>query len=271
MILTDPVANGRTTFFLGGPPSWAKDSPVPLMLSVNALARYRSRGERFPSARCLWALDSAGFSQIGRHGEFLLDPDEYGGMVYRLMDDFGAPPVFASVQDWMTEPQILARSGFGLRRHQEFTVDSYLYLTEQFGQAPWIPILQGQSVEDYVEHCRMYERAGVDLAQAFRVGVGSVCRRQGTRATGHILATLAGRGYALHGFGIKSDGLDRHGHHLVSADSYAWSAGARRRNIRLAGCAHRSADCRNCRAYAMAWRGAVVEKLKTPKQLTLAL
>ena len=264
-------ARPSATFYLGSPPHWAADSRVPLMISANALMRYRRRGNGFPKARTRWALDSGAFSQISQHGDFLLDPDEYGGMVYRLIEDFGAPPEFAAIQDWMTEPHILSRTGYTVAQHQRFTVESYQYLAEQFGHAPWLPVLQGQRVADYLAHARMYEDAGVDLAAAALVGVGSVCRRQGTRETGHILASLAGRGYRLHGFGLKTASLLRYGHHLASADSYAWAYGARRRNIRLAACTHPGRDCRNCRAWALAWRGTVLDALAAPKQLSLAL
>ena len=259
------------TFYLGAPPHWAADSRIPLMISANALIRYRRRGDGFPKARTRWALDSGAFSQISQHGDFLLDPDEYGGMVYRLIEDFGAPPEFAAIQDWMTEPQILDRTGYSLHQHQGFTVESYLYLAEQFEHAPWLPVLQGQRVADYLAHARMYQDAGVDLAAAQLVGVGSVCRRQGTRETGHILEALSGRGYRLHGFGLKTAALLRYGHHLASADSYAWAYGARRRNIRLPACAHPGRDCRNCRTWALTWRSTVLDALAAPKQLALVL
>lgn len=256
-------------FYLGAPPHWAAKARVPLMISANALMAYRSRADRFPKARTTWALDSGSFSQISAHGDFVLDPDTYGGMVYRLMDEFGTPPQFVSIQDWMTEPQIIARTGFTIRQHQQFTVDSYLYLTREFEHAPWIPILQGQTVDEYLEHCRMYSDAGVDLEAARVVGVGSMCRRQGTREAGHILATLAQRNYRIHAFGCKLDGLGRYGHHLASADSYAWAYGARRRNVRLPQCTHPGPDCRNCQRYALTWRARVLDALAAPKQLTL--
>jgi hypothetical protein len=256
-------------FLLGGPPHWAVDSAVPLMISANALARYRPGSPRFPSARCPWALDSGGFTHVLQHGAYLEGPDEYGGMVYRLMDELGTPPLFCSPQDWMTEPQITARTGFTVEQHQAFTVDSLLYLRAEFPHAPWMPVLQGQSLGDYLAHCRMYERAGVELAAEPRVGVGSVCRRQGTLQTGQILRELAGRGLALHGFGVKVDGLRRYGHLLASADNLAWSYGARRWRERLAGCDHRAADCRTCRRYALAWRERVVRALREPQQLAL--
>ncbi|MET9402667.1 hypothetical protein [Kitasatospora sp. NPDC002965] len=278
--LSRPTVTGRpnraparrgTVFYLGGPPRWARDSHVPLMLSANALMDYRLGGPRSPVARCRFALDSAGFSQVGKYGDYLLSTDEWGGMVYRLMDRFGAPPEFASCQDFMCEPQITARTGFTVAQHQEFTVDSYLYLVEQFPAAPWMPVLQGQRVEEYLEHCAMYEAAGVDLGSLPLVGVGSVCRRQGTREAGHILAELAARGLALHGFGLKLQGLRTYGHHLASADSYAWSSGARKRQVRLTECDHRAADCRNCRRYALHWRERVLAALAAPKQLVLGV
>ncbi|MFJ1757619.1 hypothetical protein [Kitasatospora sp. NPDC088134] len=267
--LTEPPPR-ETTFYLGVPPSWAPRSSVPVMLSANALMNYRLGGERSPVARSRYAVDSGGFSQVGKHGDYLLDPDAWGGMVYRIMDRFGAPPDFVSVQDFMTEPQIIARTGWTLELHQEFTVDSYLYLTREFEHAPWLPVLQGQKVEDYLTHCAMYAAAGVDLAELPLVGVGSVCRRQGTRETGHILAALAGRSLKLHGFGIKADCLRKYGHLLASADTLAWSSGARHRQERLAGYSHRAADCRNCMRYALHWREGVVDALRATQQLTLA-
>ncbi len=130
----------------------------------------------------------------GDHGDYLLDADAWGGLVYRIIDRFGAPPEFVACQDFMTEPQILAKTGFPVAQHQEFTVDSYRYLMEQFPAAPWIPVLQGPRVEEYLEHCEMYEAAGVDLAGLPLVGVGSVCRLQGMREAGRIFAHLAERG-----------------------------------------------------------------------------
>ena len=51
------------------------------------------------------------------------------------------------------------------------------------------------------------------------MGLGSVCRRQGTAEIARIEATLAGRGLELHGFGVKTDGLNLFGRHLASANS----------------------------------------------------
>ncbi|HSX28404.1 MAG TPA: hypothetical protein VLF60_03050 [Candidatus Saccharimonadales bacterium] len=69
----------------------------------------------------------------------------------------------------------------------------------------------------------MYKSAGLDLARERLVGLGSICRRQGTEEIGRIVEQLAGMGLRLHGFGIKTLGLRRYRKHLMSADSMAWS------------------------------------------------
>jgi hypothetical protein len=114
-----------------------------------------------------------------------------------------------------------------------------------------------------------YERAGIDLAAAPLVGLGSVCRRQATAQIGAITAELAAAGLRLHGFGVKRHGLARYADHLQSADSLAWSYAARRRPA-LAGCTgHRT--CANCPRYALAWREQVLAGLDGPRQLRLGM
>jgi hypothetical protein len=67
------------------------------------------------------------------------------------------------------------------------------------------------------------------------------------------------RGLRLHGFGIKTTGLQQYGTLLASADSMAWSYAARRRGYPLPGCAHRT--CSNCLRYATAWREQLIRRL----------
>lgn len=83
------------------------------------------------------------------------------------------------------------------------------------------------------------------------MGLGSVCRRQGTNEAEGFIRELAGAGLRLHGFGFKMLGLLRVGDALASSDSLAWSFHARKRPP-LPGCVHRS--CANCRRYALRWR-----------------
>lgn len=268
------------TFFLGSHmPKWLEESPVPLFVSARTLNKYRRDGDPFPKGRCLWALDSGGFTELQQFGEWTMTADDYGGMVYRFMDN-GCVPHFAAPQDWMCEDVVIrggsfhgvtfAGTGLNVAIHQELTIENVLYLREQFPAAPWIPVLQGQTLDDYLSHADQYAAAGIDLAAESLVGLGSVCRRQNTSEIAVITSALAARGYRLHGFGVKTQGLAQYGHNLASADSLAWSYGARRDQIKLDGCTHRG-DCRNCLRYAVQWREKVLDALRTESQYELDL
>src|SRR6266496_4827038 len=69
-----------------------------------------------------------------------------------------------SGSEWMTESQVLARTGLSLRTHQQRTVGNYLRLCDLAPELPIIPCLQGQSVADFHRCADLYERHGIDLA-----------------------------------------------------------------------------------------------------------
>jgi hypothetical protein len=72
---------------------------------------------------------------------------------------------------------------------------------------------------------------------------------------------LSSAGLRLHGFGVKTRGLDLYGPRLASADSLAWSFQARR-SPALSGCTgHR--NCANCLAYAIGYRQRLLRRLST--------
>ena len=78
----------------------------------------------------------------------------------------------------MCEPWILAKTGLSVRDHQELTLENLLYLREHFYFVPWLSVLQGWTVEDYLAHADAYDWAGVDLTAEPLVGPGRyvVCR-----------------------------------------------------------------------------------------------
>lgn len=250
-------------FYLGAHrPRWLEISPVPLFISYHTLSGYRRGGDHFPKGHCEWALDSGGFNHIARHGEWTISPDTYGGAVYRFIEDVGTPPTFAAPQDMMCEPGIRAKTGLTTAIHQDMTTENVLYLRQEFPHARWIPVIQGWELEDYLAHVALYEAAGIDLTAEYRVGLGSVCRRQNSDQIGAIVTALHALGIKLHGFGIKRQGLKRYGHLLTSADSMAWSYGARRRHIKLDGCDHEG-PCNNCLRYALQWRQGTVALIRS--------
>jgi hypothetical protein len=228
-----------------------------------------------PRAVNAWALDSGGFSELQRHGRWTVNPGEYIARVRRYRHEVGRL-VWAAPQDWMCEPIILSGgTANGLRfagtqlsvaEHQRRTVANFAHLRELAPDLPIIPVVQGWDLDDYRRCVDLYRsQAGIDLTTAPLVGLGSVCRRQGTAEAGRILTALHELGVRrIHGFGFKILGLAEHGDLLTSADSMAWSLDARRLRRRAVGCTATHINCANCLPYALAWRRSVLAAARTP-------
>lgn len=213
-------------------------------------------------ARGPWALDSSGFTQLSKHGEWTIPIKTYVEETRRYLECIGNMR-WASSQDWMCEPQILQKTGLTVEEHQRRTLENYRELMQLAPDVPWAPVLQGWSVGDYWRHAEAYQDAGIDLAKAPVVGVGTMCRRQSTTRANALLATLHADGIRCHAFGYKLRGLALAHEHLTSADSLAWSYAARRRPP-LPGCQH--THCNNCRKFALLWRRKVLRLLGQPDE-----
>lgn len=269
-----------THFYLGAPePSWLwRSRHLPLFVSHRRLRRLR----RLRPATTPWALDSGGFYEIGKFGQWTWTPREYVEAVARYDREIGWLE-WAAPMDWMCEAKIRAVTGLTVAEHQRRTVGNFLVLRALWSEysddtCPIMPVLQGDpdgpvdGPESHVACVQLYREHGVDLygemapnilGDAMLVGVGSVCRQENTE---HIGATLRAirevlhPDAQLHGFGVKSGGLRRYGALLDSADSQAWSRVARYERIRLADCEH-SGVCSWCPRWALQWRERVLDAL----------
>jgi hypothetical protein len=287
-----------TTFYLGTHmPNWLEKAGVPLFVSHNRLSKQTD----LPRAAHPWALDSGGFTEIKKYGGWRISAEEYATSVRRCRDVIGYMD-WAAPQDWMCEPWVIfgknehlgpkhkdyfhgTREARGIpddgpdedltsavRKHQHYTVTNYLELRTIAPDLPFIPVLQGWTLDDYLHCLDLYSEAGVNLAEEPVVGLGSVCRRQATSEIDLIASALHARGLNLHGFGVKTRGLAVYAPCLVSADSLAWSF--RGRNVRP--CTHGlnrlgrpSVSEANCLPFARAWRRRVLDVLAAPVQLGL--
>jgi hypothetical protein len=172
--------------------------------------------------------------------------------VRRYRDEIGNLQ-WAAPMDWMCERPMLAKTGLVLAVHQVLTVTNYLTLRDLDADLPFIPVLQGQTLDDYQRCADLYDSLGVDLT-ATTVGLGSVCRRQSTPEIGSIVGHFHAQGLRLHGFGCKAGAITRYGQLLESADSLAWSFGGRRDGT----CLHLKSKCANHLHYALSWRDRVL-------------
>lgn len=172
-------------------------------------------------------MDSGAFTELSTHGAYRADVATYAEQARRWTDNGTLDAVVA--QDYMCEPFILARTGGTVLTHQQMTIDRYDGLLGHEIGAPVLPVLQGYQPEEYAARLDMYEDR---LKLGAWVGVGSVCKRQGSPWAIHaVLSAIKTErpDLRLHGFGVKLTAL-RHAAVrplLWSADSMAWSYSAR--------------------------------------------
>ncbi len=258
-------------FWLGTDnPSWLTHVPVPLMVSRNRLAYYKTP----PRAATEWVMDSGGFTELQRHGHWRTTAKQHADAVAMYSEQVG-PMQWASPQDWMCEPAVIhggtfkgvhfVGTGLSVREHQRRTVGNFLELKAL--DVPVIPVLQGFALPDYEKCVAMYEAAGIDLRNEPVVGLGSVCRREATDEIGRVVAAMSAHGIRCHGFGCKAGAISRYGSMLESADSMAWSFGGRRN-----GTCPKKSRCAHCLHYALEWRTKVLNApMGRTVQLQLAM
>ena len=201
-------------------------------LSVNTLWTRKK-----PILRVRALIDSGAYTIIHKHGHYpeSHSVENYARRLFTLYTG-GIVSILAAVaQDYMCEPHIRAKTGLSTEQHQRLTVERYDALKVELerlfeGPIPFhlMPVLQGQTPEDYVRHIEMY---GDRLTRGMWVGVGSVCKRQGNvkSITSVLLAIKTARpDLQLHGFGVKLTALaDKLVRKLLrTADSMAWSYAA---------------------------------------------
>lgn len=232
---------------------WLGSVEYPLFVSHRRLFKRHS----FPRAIGHWALDSGGFSELSMYGRWETTPKQYAAKVAQYAAEIGNLD-WASIQDWMCEPFILDKTGLSVVEHQRRTIQNYQQLMDINPDISWTPVIQGFSRDEYIHHLEMYDDAGIDLREFPVVGIGSICRRQHTDEAESIIRELSGLGLSLHGFGFKIMGLQKSYHHLVSADSMAWSFAARY-DEPINGHSHK--NCSNCQEYALRWRNKVLQSI----------
>jgi len=197
----------------------------------------RVRGRKKPVKCKKVIIDSGAFTELLLHGAYRHGVHVYAAELYRLWTDGVVQIEIAVAQDYMCEPFMLEKTGMTVEDHQRLTIERYDALTEELdrlfgGRCPFpvMPVLQGYAPADYVRHIEMY---GDRLKPGMWVGVGSVCKRNGSpEKIVEVLSAIHSvrPDLLLHGFGVKQTALQNSGVRqlLDTADSMAWSFAARK-------------------------------------------
>ncbi len=179
--------------------------------------------------------DARAFKILEHVGDYQNTPEEYAEAVEWLATICNL--IAASTEDYMCEHYIFQKvfeyTGirYTVRDHQRATIQRYDRIRAVLDPAIYLlPVLQGYLPEQYVDCIRQY---GKRLGYGMWVGVGSVCKRNGSvREIAAVLRAIKRErpDLKLHGFGLKTTALQSQEVRdmLYSADSMAWSFAARK-------------------------------------------
>ncbi len=195
-------------------------------VSVN---RLRNRKSSFKVGD--WIMDSGAFTTIATHGGYPLPVQAYADDIKAIYGRQKHGKLLAVVaQDYMCEAWMLEKTGLTVADHQRLTIERYDELLACELPVYVMPVLQGYSSKEYIEHIRAY---GDRLPHGAWVGVGSICKRNADIcAIWKVLSSIKDErpDLRLHGFGLKTTSLRNPiiRSLLETADSMAWSFAARR-------------------------------------------
>jgi len=208
---------------------------VPVLLPATAWARRGFRPVRLPAHVAHVAVDSGAFVATFRHGgDYRYTPERYVAWLRTIAH----VPAWAATMDYCCEPDIAGRAGV-VRERQERTTEMTWLFWRAYRAAPWcwVPTVQGWDVGDYARHAielrplveEMRAHYGADgSGAAFRVGVGTLCRRASARDIHDVVRVVAAAlpDTPLHLWGVKLTAISARVGLLAavaSVDSAAWS------------------------------------------------
>lgn len=175
---------------------------------------------RLPRYETLF-LDSGGFSVLQRFGKYPYSAEQYAALAREL----GAS--YVSTMDYPCG----VKGAPSPKTCIQMTVDASIDCLD-VPDVPWVQVIQGGSVPDYLDCCDAVRDAGLETKV---LAVGSLVARCDTSEVRSILEGVCGRFHSarMHGFGIGKRHLrSRHVRSLLwSADTTAWrmnSTGERR-------------------------------------------
>lgn len=204
---------------------------VPYLLPASSWARQGLRAPRLPVHVTHTAADCGGYVATKVWGDYRYTPRQYVGW----LETFG--PSWAAAMDYCCEDEITnGRPGI-VRERQARTTAMACHFWREYRACPWVwaPTVQGWTPADYQRHARELAplieemRAHYGHDSAFRVGVGTLCKRADAAMIHKIVSIIARElpGVPLHLWGVKLDAFKTRvalPSEVVSVDSAAWNS-----------------------------------------------
>jgi len=177
-------------------------------------------------------LDSGGFTAARKWGRYPWTVAQYAEWARRVAGDY--PLDFAAVMDYACERGVRREVYQTNAERIAATVENALRCLEEPG-VPWLPVVQGWTLDEYADCVDRYRARGVALDYA---GLGTMCGRKDADAA-RVLVSLGevapDSRWHVFGMGLRVLADDGAFGLVRSWDSYAWNwpTGARGDACRL--------------------------------------
>lgn len=179
-----------------------------------------------------YAVDPGGYLMTLVYRQYLYTPRELVTWCQALTP----APQWVATPDRCCEPELIAADAGKIALRQAWTTRMawHCWRTYRAGAWAWVPTVQGWAVSDYIRHATELAPLIAEMAayygpgSAFRVGIGTLCRRLSTSAIRAVVSAVAAilPGIPLHLWGVKLGTLQDRVQlpvSVVSVDSAAWN------------------------------------------------
>ena len=169
-------------------------------------------------------LDSGGYSFFSRWGEYPFSIEKYVDLANTLKDKY--PLYRVATLDYPCEPDIDRSHLMTNEERIKKTVSNAVECIDVDRRLPWLPIIQGYTLDEYLHCVDLYQEAGI-ISDYW--AVGSLCSRKGNIQRIKYLITklkeLALSNVKVHAFGLNIPYIKdpQIFHALYSSDSAAWT------------------------------------------------
>ena len=167
-------------------------------------------------------IDSGGYSFFRKWGDYPFSLEKYFEFIDIITELY--PVELVAIRDYPCEPTINRKDISTNKERIQKTVSNAVECIESKEDYPWIPVIQGYTLDEYLYCINLYEEVGISLAYS---AIGSICSRKGNIHTiRRIISEIAQRTKGkIHAFGLSLVYLQDPiiFNTLYSSDSAAWN------------------------------------------------
>jgi len=201
-----------------------------VLVSVGTMYRKKFNLNRtmIPNSTERLFLDSGGYSFFIKWGKYPFSVEEYVSFANQIQDEY--PLTEVAIMDYACEPDINRTNLKTNKERIDSTIQNALSCIDYEPNLPWVPIVQGYTLQEYRYCLDQYKEVGLYDDDFHLWAIGSLCARKKVGGIRKIVVDLSREiNYPIHTFGMTITALKdpQIFFNIHSSDSGAWSFNAK--------------------------------------------